>query len=57
VRTLAEHAGVQLEDPAAAVDADIVERARSGDRMGAAKRYSERTGAGFVEAQRIVADL
>jgi hypothetical protein len=57
VRALAEHAGVSLEDPAAAVDADIVARARSGDRMGAAKLYAERTGATFVEAQRVVSDL
>jgi uncharacterized phage protein gp47/JayE len=57
VRTLAERVGVSLEDPAAGVDADIVERARSGDRIGAAKLYAERTGAGFVEAQQVVSEL
>lgn len=57
VRALAESVGVELEDPAAGVDADIVELARSGDRMGAAKLYAQRTGADFVEAQRIVSSL
>jgi hypothetical protein len=57
VRTLAERIGVALEDPAAGVDADVVELARSGDRMGAAKLHAERTGADFVEAQRIVQEL
>ena len=57
VRALAEHVGVSLEDPAAGIDTDIVELARSGDRMGAAKLYAERTGADFVEAQRIVTGL
>ena len=49
--------GVELEDPAAGVDPEIAELARSGDRMGAAKLYAERTGAGFVEAQRVVNSL
>jgi hypothetical protein len=57
VRALAEHIGLSLEDPAVGVDTDIVELARSGDRMGAAKLYAERTGASFVEAQRIVTEL
>jgi hypothetical protein len=57
VRALADRIGVAIEDPAAGVDADIVELARSGDRMGAAKLYAERTGAGFVEAQRAVSAL
>jgi hypothetical protein len=57
VRALAEHIGVSLEDPAVGIDTDIVELARSGDRIGAAKLYAERTGADFVEAQRIVTEL
>jgi hypothetical protein len=57
MRALAEHVGVSLEDPAVGIDSDIVELARSGDRMGAAKLYAERTGANFVEAQRIVTEL
>jgi hypothetical protein len=57
VRALAEHTGVSLEDPAVEIDSDIVELARSGDRMGAAKLYAERTGADFVEAQRVVTEL
>jgi hypothetical protein len=57
VRALAEHIGVALEDPAVGIDTDIIELARSGDRTGAAKQYVERTGADFVEAQRIVSEL
>ena len=54
VRALAESIGVALEDPSDGVDADVVALARSGDRIGAAKLYAERTGADFVEAQRVV---
>jgi hypothetical protein len=57
VQAVADHLGVALEDPAAGVDADIVELARNGDRMGAAKLYAERTGSDFVAAQRVIADL
>jgi ribosomal protein L7/L12 len=57
VRTLAESVGVALEDPSEGVDADVVALAQSGDRMGAAKLYAERTGVGFVEAQRVVGAL
>jgi hypothetical protein len=57
VKLLADRAGVQLEDPAAGIDADITELARSGNRMEAAKLYSQRTGADFVEAQRVVSAL
>jgi len=57
VQAIAEQVGVELENPGAGVDEDIVSRARSGDRMGAAKLYSERTGASFVEAQGVVNDL
>jgi hypothetical protein len=57
VQLLAKQVGVPIEDPAVGVDPEVVELARSGDRMGAAKLYAERTGAGFVEAQRIVSGL
>jgi hypothetical protein len=57
VRLIAEKTGVQIEDPAAGIDPRVVELARSGDRMGAAKLYSEQTGADFVTAQRAVNDL
>jgi hypothetical protein len=57
VRAIAEHVGAPLEDPSAGVDPEVVALARSGDRMGAAKLYAERTGAGFVEAQRVVGSL
>ncbi len=54
IARLAEHAGVELEDPAAGVDPEVVALARAGDRMGAAKLHSERTGASFLDAQRVV---
>jgi hypothetical protein len=54
VRLLAERAGVEIEDPSKDADADIVELARSGDRMGAAKLYAERRGVDFVTAQGVV---
>jgi hypothetical protein len=54
VRLLAERAGVQIEDASEGIDADIVELANQGDRMGAAKLYTERTGADFVTAQGVV---
>jgi hypothetical protein len=57
VRTLAESAGVAIEDPSDGVDPEVVALAQSGDRMGAAKLYAERTGADFVEAQRVVSSL
>jgi hypothetical protein len=57
VAKLAAAAGVELQDPASGVDPDVVELARSGDRIGAAKLLSERTGADFAEAQRVVNSL
>ena len=54
---VAEAAGVELENPAAGVDPDIAELARSGDRMGAAKLLAERSGVDFIEAQRVVNSL
>ena len=54
VALLAERAGVQIEDPSSGVDPEIVELARSGQRMQAAKLYAERTGADFVTAQTVV---
>ncbi len=57
VAKLAAAAGVELEDPAAGIDPDVVDLARSGDRMGAAKLLSERTGTDFAEAQGIVNPL
>ena len=54
LQKVAAAAGVELEDPAAGIDPDVAELARSGDRMGAAKLLTERTGVDFIEAQRIV---
>ena len=57
VAKLAAAAGVTLEDPGAGIDPAVVERARAGDRMGAAKLHSERTGTDFAAAQRVVNSL
>ena len=54
VALIAEHVGVELEDPAAGVTPEVAELARNGDRMAAAKLHVEQTGVDFVEAQRIV---
>jgi hypothetical protein len=57
IAAIARHAGVAIEDPADGVDPEVVELARSGDRMRAAKLYADRTGADFVTAQRVVNSL
>jgi hypothetical protein len=57
VAAIAAHVGADIEDPSAGVDPEVAELARSGDRMGAAKLYAERTGASFIDAQRVVSSL
>ena len=57
VEMLAERTGVGIESPADGVDPEVVELARSGQRMQAAKLYAERTGADFLTAQRVVNGL
>ena len=54
VAALATKLGVEVEDPSAGVDDDIVALAREGKQMEAAKLYAERTGAEFVDAQKVV---
>lgn len=57
VKAIAEKVGVEVEDPAAGIDEDIVAMARDGRQMEAAKLYAERSGADFVTAQKVVNDL
>jgi uncharacterized protein (UPF0335 family) len=57
VAAIAKKTGVEIEDPSEGIDPEVVKLARAGKEMDAAKLYAERTGADFVEAQRIVADL
>jgi hypothetical protein len=57
VERIASHLGVEIENPSAGLDPDVVALARSGDRMGAAKLLVDRTGTDFVSAQRVVNDL
>ena len=57
LQRVADAAGVELEDPAAGVDPEVAALARAGDRMGAAKLLSERTGVDFLAAQRVVNSL
>ena len=54
VRMLAERTGVGIEDPTDGIDPEVVELARSGQRMAAAKLYAQRSGADFLTAQRVV---
>jgi hypothetical protein len=54
VRELREQAGLPADEREAGIDPEVLELARAGDRMGAAKLHSERAGVDFVEAQRVV---
>jgi len=53
-RQVSAHLGIPYDDGSDGVDPEVIALARAGDRMGAAKMLSDRTGVGFVEAQRIV---
>jgi len=46
--------GMPYDDGTAGVPTDVVDMARAGNRMRAAKLYAERTGCDFIEAQRVV---
>ena len=50
LKTLSDQAGVSYEEPFAELPPEVIELARSGDKMGAAKRYRELTGADGKEA-------
>jgi hypothetical protein len=57
VNALVDEVGVEIEDPSAGVDPEVVELARDGKAMEAAKLHAERTGIDFVEAQKVVSRL
>jgi hypothetical protein len=57
VRMLAERTGIGFEDPSGEVDSEVVDLARSGKRMEAAKLYAERAGVDVLTAQRVVMGL
>ena len=52
-----EKLGIPYEDGSGGVPAEVVELARSGDRMAAVKRYRELTNVGAQEALDVVAKL
>jgi ribosomal protein L7/L12 len=54
---VSEKLGVPFDYPAATVPAEVVELARSGDRLAAIKRYRELTNASSDEARDVVAGL
>jgi hypothetical protein len=54
---LSEKAGVPYDSPNAGVPADVVELARSGDRLGAMTRYRALTGADVKTARDVIAGL
>ena len=57
VRRISTHLGLDYDDGTAGVSPEVIELARSGDRMGAAKLHAEQSGVDFVEAQRAVSAL
>ena len=54
---LSEKLGVPFESPSAGLPADVVELALSGNRLAAATRYRELTGASGREAQEAIAQI
>lgn len=54
---LSEKAGVPYDRAADKVPAEVLELARSGDRLGAIKKYRELTGAGSDLAREVVEEL
>jgi hypothetical protein len=57
LRAVYERLGMEWDDGSAGVPPEVVEMARSGDRMRAAKMLSDATGISFVDAQRTVNSL
>jgi hypothetical protein len=57
VARIASAVGVEIENPAAGIDPEVIELARAGKQMEAAKLHAEKTGADFVKAQQIVSEL
>ena len=57
VNDLVESAEVEVQDPAAGIDPKVVELARAGKEMEAAKLHVEKTGVSFTDAQRVVSGL
>jgi hypothetical protein len=54
VRELRERAGLVPDEREVGIDPEVLELARSGDRMRAAKLHAERSGVDLLEAQRVV---
>lgn len=54
---VSEKLGIPYSPPLAAVPADVVALARTGDRLGAIRRYREVTGASLEEAKEAVVGL
>jgi ribosomal protein L7/L12 len=54
---LSEKAGIPYEAPGSDVPEEVVELARSGNKLDAIKKYRELTGAGGDEAREVVAGI
>ena len=54
---VSEKLGIAFELPSDGLPAEVVELARSGDRLGAVKRYRELTNASFEDARNAVSKL
>ena len=57
VRRISTHLGLDYDDGTAGISPEVLELARSGDRMAAAKLHAEQTGVDFVAAQRAVSSI
>jgi hypothetical protein len=57
LKVLSDNAGVSYTEPMSEIPDEVVELARSGDRVKAAQRYRELTGADGKEAMKVVGGI
>jgi ribosomal protein L7/L12 len=55
--TVCDTVGIPYQRPGTGLTQDVVDLARTGDRLGAIKRYREVTGASLDEARAALADI
>jgi hypothetical protein len=57
LKVLSDSAGVSYEEPLAEIPEDVVELARAGKGLEAAKRYRELTGVDGAEAMKVIGSI
>ena len=57
LKVLSDKAGVSYEEPLSEIPEDVLELARSGDKLKAAQRYRELTGADGKEALKVIGGI